>query len=234
MKTTKKYSVWVFSIALVAAIAFGNIGLASAHAPNYVDIKYYDLDFTNDDNAFINDNLATLDNNLSIYVTHGVSNSSYHYVGMIIVEFFDLPQSFLEEYNGTEFIDHEDQEFYPDGTLKSDRIQEADVSAVHDELVPSPLPNLQPIYVNYTSQETHQVFHLTIIIEIPEWILIRATAVCVLGGNRSQEIISGHPYYDIEHSMIEAAVPAIICAVIVLTPLTIWRVFGKKPEEVKH
>jgi hypothetical protein len=34
--------------------------------------------------------------------------------------------------------------------------------------------------------------------------------------------------------MIEAVVPAVICSLIVLTPLALWRIFGKKPEEVKH
>ncbi|MCK5342991.1 MAG: hypothetical protein KAR20_06285 [Candidatus Heimdallarchaeota archaeon] len=236
MKTRKK-AVWVLlTFTFITGITFSNSLFANAHAPNYVDIKYYDLDFTNDDNGFINDDLALLDNHLSIYITHGVSDSDIHYVNEVIVEFFDLPKLFLDEYNGTKFYDHEDQEFYPDGTLKSDRIEEEHVHDIEHLLTRSTNPALETIHVFYEGQETHQVFHLNITIEIPEWTYVVATAVCITGEefNRSQSIISGHPWYDIEHSMIEAVVPTLICSVVVLTPLALWRIFGKKPEEVKH
>ncbi|TFH30727.1 MAG: hypothetical protein E4G98_01495 [Promethearchaeota archaeon] len=73
--------------------------------------------------------------------------------------------------------------------------------------------------------------------DYPEWTLLIVTAYCHLGGSFTSAVLVGHPWYDIEHSMLEAVVPTIACAIVVMMPLALWRIFGKKQkkqEEVKH
>ena len=218
--TNKKKTVWplLISLIIIAGIFSSSIN-ASAHAPNYVDIKYFDQDEV-----------------LSIYITHGVSDYDYHYVDQVIIDLYELPESLITEFttnldyrfNSTNAKDQAAEEELFGGFYGVEEADVFDVFSLEDNS-----PN-ETYTHNYNSQETHQVFHHNYSLSIPEWTLIVVTAVCKLEGNFSQSRLSGHPWYDPPHNMIEAVVPAVICSVIVLTPLALFRIFGNKPEEVKH
>ena len=217
-KKIKTVRVLLISLIIFSVMSSGNIN-ASAHAPNYVDIKYYDQDEV-----------------LSIYITHGVSDYEYHYVDQVIIELYELPESLIEEFTtNPDYIikstNEKDQEAEENLFGGKYGIQEADVFDVFS--LEDNLPFETYIH-DYDNQETHQVFHYNYSLSISEWTLVVVTAVCRLEGQRSQSLLTGHPWYDPPHNMIEAVVPATICAIIVLTPLAILRIFGKKPEEVKH
>jgi len=215
--TNNRKTVWTLLICftIVAGISFSSIN-ASAHAPNFVDMKYY-----------------AQDEILSVYITHGVSDYDYHYVDTVIIDFYELPESLIDDFkenNVLEARDPGDQEV-EESIFSKIAIQEADVFDVFS--LEDNIPTNTTIY-NYDSQATHQVFHNNYSIYIPEWTLIVVTAVCRLEGNYSVALVSGHPWYDPEHSILEAAVPTVIMSIIVMTPLALLRIFGKKPEEVKH
>ena len=77
---------WVLLISLTIITSFtvGSIN-ASAHDPRYIDIKYY----PNTDTPELSE--------LSVYITHGVSDSDYHYTERILIEFYELPESIKQE-----------------------------------------------------------------------------------------------------------------------------------------
>jgi len=186
---------------------------ASAHDPRYIDLKYYEEDQI-----------------LSVYIDHGVSNSSYHYINRVTIEFYELPQSLVDS-----FISDPDRRIESEGDIHrfgEYKIQEADV---FDHVDLKSMNGTLMMDVSYTSQPEDLIIHYNYSIECPEWTLILVTAYCNLGGSFTQTLISGHPWYDPEHSMIEAVVPTLVCSVVVMTPLALWRIFGKKKEEdVKH
>ena len=215
--TNNKNLKWalLISLALIVSFAFGSIN-ASAHDPRFIDIKYYE-----DDQV------------LSVYVTHGVSDSDYHYTERITIEFYELPEEMIENFttNPDYLLVSNDQE-EEEAKFGKYAIQEADVFDVIDL---SELNSTLMIDEHYTSQEEDLINHYNFTLECPEWILIVVTAYCSLEGSYTHSLISGHPWYDIEHSMIEAVVPTLVCTVVVMTPLALWRIFGKKKkEEVKH
>ena len=209
---------WVLliSLTIIASFTVGSIN-ASAHDPRYIDLKYYDQEKI-----------------LSVYITHGVSDSEYHYISRVIVELYELPESLIEEFTTN-----------PDYLLKSaDQvtenekfglywIEEADVFDVVDL---NTLNSTLEIDEQYDHQIEDQINHYnyTIQSDCPEWTLLVVTAFCIMGGSYSHSVIAGHPWYDIEHHMIEAVLPTIACAIIVMAPLALWRIFGKKPKEVIH
>ncbi len=213
---TKKNILCTLVVSLIFVGIFANVGNASAHSPRYVDLKYYD-----DDNV------------LSVFVTHGVSDSTYHYVDRITIEALALPASMVEEFT----TDEKWLLVSPDQELENEKfglywIQEADV--YDDPRVD--LNNATLVRdVSYTEQVNHQINHYNFTdMDHPEWTLLIVTAYCNSGGSYTNALIVGHPWYDIEHSMLEAVLPTLICSVIVLTPLALWRIFNKKREEVKH
>jgi len=215
--TNNKNLKWVLliSLAFIVSFAFGTIN-ASAHDPRFIDIKYYE-----DDQV------------LSVYVTHGVSDSEHHYTERITIEFYELPESLIENFttNPDYLLVSDDQEKEEEKFGKY-AIQEADVFDVIDL---NTLNSTLMINETYTSQKEDLINHYNYTLECPEWTLIVVTAYCSLEGSYTYSLISGHPWYDIEHSMIEAVVPTLVCTIIVMTPLALWRIFGKKKkEEVKH
>ena len=214
MKMTKKLkAVWALLISFIILAGIGSSSInASAHDPRFIDIKYYE-----DDQV------------LSVYVTHGVSDSEYHYTERITIEFYELPESLIENFttNPDYLLVSDDQELEEEKFGKY-AIQEADVFDVVD------LNTLNKTLMwdeNFTSQQEDLINHYNFTLECPEWTLIVVTAYCSLEGSYTHSLISGHPWYDIEHSMIEAVVPTLVCTVIVMAPLALWRIFGKKKEE---
>ncbi|WP_457558399.1 hypothetical protein [Candidatus Harpocratesius sp.] len=138
---------------------------------------------------------------LSIYITHGVSDLNYHYVETVKIELYDvLNDTFKNENQNHSFTE---QSILTFGSLNK----------------------TQEFIYHYTNQSTHQIFHLNISLSANEWTLINVTAICNLGGQFSNTMVVGHyPYYDVEHSMIEAVVPTIICSIVTMTPLFILRI----------
>ena len=218
MKMTKKLkTVWalLISFIILAGISSSSIN-ASAHDPRFIDIKYYE-----DDQV------------LSVYVTHGVSDSEYHYTERITIEFYELPESLIKNFTtNPDYLLVSDKPELEEKKFGKYAIQEADV---FDAVDLNTLNSTLMIDEHYTSQKEDLINHYNYTLECPEWTLIVVTAYCSLGGSYTHSLISGHPWYDIEHSMIEAVVPTLVCSVIVMTPLALWRIFGKKKEEeVKH
>lgn len=213
---TKKILLCTMLISLTIIMSFSSgIVNVSAHSPTYIDLKYYEIEET-----------------LSVYITHGVSDSDYHYVETVVIEFFELPEALLEEFLTNEDYklvarDEADQEA-EEKKFGKYKIEQADVFDEH----PLITLNLTAQFVHdYTSQNTHQVFHYNYTLVAPEWTLIVVSALCNREGLYVKTLISGHPWYDIEHHITEAIQPTIIWSVIVMTPLALWRIFGKKEEE---
>ena len=214
---TKRKSLSTLLVIAILVVAFSSsLGNVSAHTPRYIDLKYYDEE-----------------NVLSVYVTHGVSDSTYHYVDRITIEVLALPASMVEEFTTDEkwLLKSPDQEL-EESKFGKYWIQEADV---YDD----PRVHLEDatlvLEANYTEQVNHQINHYNYTdMDYPEWTLFIVTAYCNSGGSYTNALIVGHPWYDIEHSMLEAVVPTLICSVIVLTPLALWRISNKKKEGAKH
>ena len=215
---TKKtiFCTMLISLTIIFGFISGIVNV-SAHSPTYIDLKYYDQDEV-----------------LSVYITHGVSDFDYHYVDTVVIEFFELPESLIEHFTSDEHIlvarDKADQE----AEVKKFGMYAIEQADVFDEHPLYTLNGSVQFVYNYTSQETHQVFHHNYTLVAPEWTLIVVTALCNLEGLYTQTLISGHPWYDIEHAITEAIPPTIILSIIVMTPLALWRIFGKKKEEVTH
>ena len=213
LKNKKLRWALLISLSIIASFTVGSIN-ASAHDPRYIDLKYYDQD-----------------NILSVYITHGVSDSEYHYIDRVTIELYELPESLIEEFttNPDYILVSKDPE---DAKEKWGEyaIEEADVFEVIDIYSNNTLHTDE----SYDHQEEDQINHYNYTLDCPEWTLIVFTAYCSIGGNYTHSVIAGHPWFDIEHSMLEAVVPTLICSAVVLTPLALWRVFGKKPEEVTH
>ncbi len=220
---TKNKILCTLVVSLFFVGIFANVGNASAHSPRYIDLKYYDDDV------------------LSLYITHGVSDSEYHYVETVIVEYYMFSDSFIADFTDNSRHAHDDFTI-GDGNPHNDII-EADVDLENFE---QELTYVTEFKFHYRNQETHQIFHYNYsaadgdIDVAPEWTLIKVTAICNLGGYYTHSIIVGHNWYDPEHSMIEALVPTIICSIVTMTPLAIWRIMSrkkkdkKKSEGVKH
>jgi len=208
----------LISLTIIVSFTIGSIN-ASAHDPRYIDFKYYDEEQL-----------------LSVYVTHGVSDSEYHYVVKITVEYYELPEWLINEFLTNEAyklvaIDKADQEA-EEAIYGEYAIQEADV---FDAVDVNTLNKTLIIEDNHTNQAEDLINHYTYDLDIPEWTLIVVTAFCSLGGDYTHSLISGHPWYDIEHHISEAILPTIVLTIIVMIPLAILRIFGKKnKEEVKH
>jgi len=203
MRNNKLKYVWLTCFTLI--LSFGCITqMSSAHSPKFIDLKFY-LD----------------DQILSIYYVHGVSNTSYHFIQTVEIEFFNI---------STEFFDTLDKPI--------DKIVEADVLEMY-------LIELVVFNATYTEQhddtaDTQDTLivhdNITVTDYIPTlnvtyWTYIRVTAYCNLGGNFTQNALAGQIWYDIEHSMIEAVVPTLVCAVVILTPLVIWVIIGKQKQK---
>ncbi|MCP4761889.1 MAG: hypothetical protein GY870_08905 [archaeon] len=191
----KKNIVLIFLAVFV--IFTSNLWTANAHSPKFVDLKYYD------------------DGVLSVYITHGVSDTDYHYVDAVIIEYYNLSESFINAYDG----EHITEEYiFEEG---------------------SPTKSWEIVY-NYTSQETHQIFHFnyTSLPLAVNWTIIKVTAICNKGGSFSHSLVVDHyPYYDEEHSMSEAIIPTLGCTIIVMTPLLVIGITRKdksqKPKKRK-
>ncbi|MHA1702079.1 MAG: hypothetical protein ACTSWK_07425 [Promethearchaeota archaeon] len=218
--TNNKNVKWALFISLIFLVGFttGSIN-ASAHDPRFIDMKYYPQDQI-----------------LSVYIIHGVSDSEYHYIEKVTIEFIELPESLIENFTTDpdyllEADSSADQEA-EEGLFGKYWIREADV---FDAVDVSTLNRTLMIEEHYTNQTNDLVSHFNYTIEAPEWTLIVVTAVCSLGGSYTYSLISGHPWYDNEHHIIDMVVPTIVCSIIVMIPLALWRIFGKKKkEEVKH
>jgi hypothetical protein len=219
----------LISLTIIVGLSSG-IMTVSAHSPRYIDLNYYAEEEV-----------------LSAYFTHGVSDSDSHYVFRVIVEFYELDEALLEAITSDDpenpYIlkarDEADQEAENE-KFGYYAIQQTDVFTEGHTIklakahwLASHNSTIAATY-NYTSQEEHQIFHHNYTLDIPEWTLIAVTALCSNGGFYTKTLISGHPWYDIEHHITEAIVPTIICSIIVMTPLAIFRIFGEKKKEVTH
>ncbi|MHA1737862.1 MAG: hypothetical protein ACTSWD_04695, partial [Candidatus Heimdallarchaeota archaeon] len=217
----------LISLTIITSFTVGSIN-ASAHDPRYIDIKYY----PNTDSPELSE--------LSVYITHGVSDSDYHYTERILIEFYELPEWLIEEYTSGEYDlvarDENDQagEEYRFGIYA---IQEADfygrddlnISTLNKSLLVDEIEDI------HTNQDEDLINHYVYELEIPEWTLIVITAFCSIGGAYTYSLITGHPWFDIEHHISEAILPTVILSILVCTPLAIVKIFGKKKkEEVKH
>ncbi|MHA1110880.1 MAG: hypothetical protein ACTSRE_07230 [Promethearchaeota archaeon] len=210
MLNKKTKYVWLTAFALILSFSAFSM-MTSAHSPKFIDVKFY-LD----------------DQILSVYYTHGVSNTSYHYIETVQFQFFNLSSQFDTD------IDH----LIATGELENRTyIEEHHVQESH-------LIEEVTFNITYTEQESedheHQIFHhnYTVADYVPTlnvtyWDYIRVTGYCNLGGQFTKNEIAGQIWYDIEHSMIEAVVPTLICSVVVLTPLGIWAIIGKRREKRK-
>jgi len=216
--TNIKNMKWVLLISLTIITSFtvGSI-YASAHDPRYIDIKYYPDE-----------------TKLSVYITHGVSDSEHHFVERITVEFYELPGWLIDNFmNGSYdlIVDESDKEG-EENRFGIYNITEADV---FDAVDVNTLNHTLMIDDHHINQTEDLINHYVYDIEIPEWTLIVVTAFCSLEGSYTYSLISGHPWYDIEHHISEAILPTIVLSIIVLTPLAILRIFGKKEKkEAKH
>jgi hypothetical protein len=205
---------WVLfiSLTIIASFTFGSI-YASAHDPRYLDLKYYEDE-----------------NTLSVYVTHGVSDRTYHYINRVTVEIYELPASLIEDFEtDPKWIlvsaDQrlENEKFGPYWIEKGDVFDEVDLSVLNRTL---------EIDEQYDEQLEDQINHYNYTMDYPEWTLMVVTAFCNIGGSFNNSFMVGHPWYDVEHHISEAIVPTIVCAIVIMSPLALWRIFGKKPEEV--
>ncbi|RLI64527.1 MAG: hypothetical protein DRO88_07045 [Promethearchaeia archaeon] len=213
MKINKK-KIWVSLMFFIMIISFTTgVKNISAHDPRYIDLKYYE-----DDQV------------LSVYIVHGISNSSRHYINKVKIEFCQLPDSLIEEFTSDpsrEIVGEGEIERF--GTIK---IKEEDVFDVIDL---NEMNKTLKLEVNYTSQAEDLIIHYNYTIECPEWTLVVVTAYCNMNGSFTQTLISGHPWYDPEHHIIEAVVPTLVCSVIVMIPLVIRRTIARKRQKgVKH
>ncbi len=207
LKNKTKY-VWFAAIALILSIsAFSN--MASAHSPKFIDLKFY-LD----------------DQILSVYYTHGVSNTSYHYIETVKFQFFNLSSQFDTDI---------------DNLIATGELENRSYIEEH-HIMESYLIEEVTFNITYTEQESdhheHQIFHhnYTVTDYVPTlnvtyWDYIRVTAYCNLGGQFTKNEIAGQIWYDIEHSMIEAVVPTLVCAVVILSPLVVWAIIGKRKQK---
>jgi len=173
---------------------------------------------------------------VSVYITHGVSDSEYHFVERITVEFYELPEWLIEEWTTNPdyllIARDENDQAGEENRFGIYKIQEADV---FDAVDVNTLNKTLMIDDNHTNQTEDLINHYVYELEIPEWTLIVVTAFCSLEGAYTYSLISGHPWYDIEHHISEAILPTIVLSIIVLTPLAILRIFGKKEKkEAKH
>ncbi|MHA1522518.1 MAG: hypothetical protein ACTSRK_20305 [Promethearchaeota archaeon] len=218
--TNNKNVKWALFISLIFLVSFttGSINV-SAHDPRFIDMKYY-----------------AEDQILSVYIVHGVSDSEYHYIENVIVEFVELPESLIENFTT-------DPKYLLQASSPDDQEAEESIfgkywiraADVYDAVDVSTLNRTLMLDEHYTNQTNDLVSHYNYTIEAPEWTLIVVTAVCSLGGSYKYSLISGHPWFDEEHHILDMIVPTIICSIIAMTPLAIWRIFGKKKkEEVKH
>ena len=190
----KKYIKMMLIFFLVSLITISSdFSKVSAHAPTYVDVKYYEDEHV-----------------LSVYYTHGVSDYDYHFIGTVIIEYYELLNSSYKQHN-------------PELTV-GEVLEHAQPNKTHE------------FVYTYHDQGTHQVFHVnyTDLPDAEDFTLINVTAICNLGGSYSNSIVVGNqPYYDPEHSMIEALVPTIICSVVTMTPLAIHRIVRKVKDDKK-
>ena len=225
--TNNKNLKWalLISLTIITSFTVGSI-FASAHDPRYIDIKYY----PNADTPELSE--------LSIYITHGVSDSDYHFTERVLVEFYELPEWLIEEWTTNpdyELIARdENDQAGEENRFGIYKIEEADLYG-RDDIDVTALNHTLVINDLHTNQDEDLINHYVYEMDIPEWTLIVVTALCSLGGSYTYSLISGHPWYDIEHHITEAIPPTIMLSIIVLTPLVILRIFGKKEKgEVKH
>ncbi len=216
----KKMYVLIISLTVIATI-FSGIGKADAHDPRFIDLKYF-----------------ADENRLSSYITHGVSDSEFHYIDEVTIELYELDPDLIEEFKtNPDYLmvsaDPEDaKEKWGDYMIEEKDVFGDDIKNIDHYL--STLNRTFEMNFNYTLQDHHQINQYNYTLTAPEWTLIVYTAHCSLNGTYTQTLISGHPWFDLEHSMLEAVVPTIVCTIIVMTPLAFWRIFGTKPKEVKH
>jgi hypothetical protein len=223
-KKKTKY-VWFAVIALILSFGtFSMIQMGSAHSPKFIDLKFFGAD-------------GPIENqNLSVYFVHGVSNTSYHYIETVEIEFWNLTDAFWTNL----------------GDKPIDRIVEADV--LDTDIVDEYLEDKVAFNKTYTeqhddgidTQDTLVIHHNYSIAEynddnnltgtpnalnITYFTFIRVTAYCNLGGSFTNTVLAGQQWYDLEHSMIEAVVPTLVCSVVILTPLVIWIIIAKHKEK---
>ena len=213
-----KTFMFVSFVLLLSVNLIAQSQMARAHSPKFIDLKFY-LD----------------DQVLSIYYVHGVSDTTFHYINNTEIEFYNLSEAFLPYIDG----------LISNGTIDGrDKIVEAHIK---EEF----LEDRVAFNVTYTEQHDDSIdtqdtliVHDNITVNDPldggiaglnitYWTFIRVTAHCNQGGNFTQTALAGQVWYDIEHSMIEAVVPTLVCAVIILTPLVVWAIIGKRREKRK-
>ncbi|MBN2156931.1 MAG: hypothetical protein JW776_12885 [Candidatus Lokiarchaeota archaeon] len=186
--------------------------MGSTHSPKFIDLKYY-----------FNDGV------LSVYYTHGVSNTSYHYVDLVEFKFFNLTDEWMNTGNDGEPWTEEDKIEQPDVT-DEDIILIANFNVTYDKQEDDSLDtqDTQIFHHNYTIADYNAS------LEIQYWTYIRVTAHCNLGGSFTNDIIAGHLWWDEPHSFLEALVPTAICTLVVLAPIIIWAIIGKQKEKRKN
>ena len=165
----------LISLTIFTSFTFGSIN-ASAHDPRFIDMKYYEEDQI-----------------LSVYIVHGVSDSEYHYVGRVIIEFLELPESLIEEFTTNPDYklvadskgdqEAEEELFGPLAITEADVFDVVDLSTLNSTIM---------IDEEYTNQTNDLVTHHNYSIECPEWTFIVVTAYCNLGGVYTHSLISGH------------------------------------------
>jgi len=221
MLNKKTKCIWLSAFVLIVTFsAFSMMTPVTAHSPKFVDVKFY-----------------LPEQVLSVYITHGVSDTSYHYIETVQIQFFNL---------STEFFT------YVDGLIDAGEMENRSFIQEH-HVKEEFLTEYIAFNITYTEQESeeheHQIFHhnyimsdyfgevgFPFIIEHYTYIRVTAYSGCAdpevdLGGQFTKNELAGQIWYDIEHSMIEALVPTLVCAVVVLTPLVIWAIIGKRREK---
>ncbi|TFG20169.1 MAG: hypothetical protein EU530_04040 [Promethearchaeota archaeon] len=214
LKKRTKYVLLISFVVLLSATSFTQ--MARGHSPKFIDVKFY-LD----------------DQILSVYYTHGVSNTSYHYVETVVFEFYNISSDFTSQYP-------------PDPDYTVDKITQHDFHYYFEDH-PEDFTLIAEFNETYTKQEDDsldtqdtQIFHHNYTIadynatlDVEYWTYIRVTAYCKLGGQYTNDIIAGHWWWDEPHSFMEALLPTALCTFFVLLPIIVWSVIGKIKEKRK-
>jgi hypothetical protein len=181
----KKNIFYLLSTFMVIILTF-NILNVRAHSPITMDMEY-DLDT----------------HNLSVKITHGVSDPEYHYVYLIEI-WVNITQMWDDHHGHTVFSN-------PDNLFE---------------------PKTPPGAPNYTysfpEQESHNINNYDFTIIAGDRANITVTAHCSLGGSLIEHYYVGQPYYNPHGTFSLAVVPTIVSTIIVFGLLFILPTFGQK------
>lgn len=216
----KKKTKYILLLSLTFLLGISSaIQMGSAHSPKFIDLKFY-----------------LPEQVLSVYYFHGVSNTSYHYIETVEFEFFNLSTDFDTYIDGLiadgDLINRSYiQEHHVKEEFLIDRVAfNVTYTSQHDDT--GDTQDTAIIHHNYTIADYVPTLNVTY------WTYIRVTAYsgcdsssCELGGQFTQVALAGQIWYDIEHSMIEALVPTLVCAAVILAPLATWAIIGKRKQK---